>query len=158
AARVAIAALDAAPTQPRARGTEGLSPAAELVIARSAVRSGPLSRAVTGFERAFETGLGNADDKFSYADALARSGRHESAAAAFARVPPAARRAADAAYLRARSLVRAGRTEEGRALLPGVVERWPAEPGAAGTALYLQADLASDDRDEATARHLFLEL
>src|SRR5690606_8363832 len=31
-------------------------------------------------------------------------------------------------------------------------------PGAAGTALYLQADLASDDRDEATARRLFLEM
>src|SRR5690606_11410587 len=158
AARAAIAALDAAPPRAGAAGGARLSPAAELVIARSAARSGPLSRAIIGFERAFEAGLGSADDRFSYADALARSGRHESAAAAFARVPPGARRAADAAYLRARSLVRAGRAEEGRALLPGVVERWPAEPGAAGTALYLQADLASDDRDEATARHLFLEL
>ena len=152
-ARAAVAALDDAPD-----GAVSLSPADELLVARSAARSGPLARAISAYETAFEAGHGNADDRFAYADALARSGRHESAAAAFARVPPGARRAADAAYLRARSLVRAGRTEEGRALLPAVVESWPRETGAAATALYLQADLASDDRDEAGARRLFLEL
>ena len=151
-ARAAAAVLDAE------RAGHGLEPSAELLVARSAARAGPLDRAITGFERAFDAGLGSADDRFAYADALARAGRHESAAAAFARVPPGARRAPEAAYLHARSLVRAGRTEEGRALLPGVVDAWPTDTAAAAIALYLQADLASDDRDEAGARRLYLEL
>jgi soluble lytic murein transglycosylase len=151
-ARAAVAALDGDPAG------LALIPRDELLVARSLARSGPLPRAVAAYERAFNAGLGTADDRFAHADALARMGLHEAAAAAFAAVPPGARRAADAAYLRARSLVRAGRTEEGRALLPSVVESWPFDTSAAATALYLAADLASDDRDEAAARRLFLEL
>ncbi|HEY0969508.1 MAG TPA: transglycosylase SLT domain-containing protein, partial [Gemmatimonadales bacterium] len=99
-----------------------------------------------------------ADDRLLHARALFRLGRYDAAAAEFARVPATHREGGDAAYERARAVLRAGRLGEARTLLRAIPNDFPKDADAAGRALYLLADLATDEgRDEAarsTFRHL----
>jgi soluble lytic murein transglycosylase len=129
-----------------------LTAAEELAVARAAGEAGLASRAVTGYGRAFAAGLGNAEDRFDHASALARLGRHGEAAFQFNLVRKPAALAASAAYLRARSLVRDGQLSEGRSALLEIGKLHPRDTSAASSALFLLGDLAADDRADRLAR------
>lgn len=142
-ARIAVGLVDA--SGPR-------TPAEELLIARSARRGGPASRAAEGYARAFDAGLGTSEDRFEHATVLGMLGRHTQAAAAFARVRAPASLAAAAAYQRGRSLVRAGDIDRARAALRTLLRSHPTDTSS-GWALLLLSDLATDEgRDEAGRR------
>ena len=129
-----------------------LTPAEELAAARAAGEAGLAARAVAGYARAFEAGLGNMEDRFDHASALARLGRHGDAAFQFNLVRKPARLAASAAYLRARSLVRDGQLTEGRSALLEIGKLHSRDTSAASSALFLLGDLAADDRADRLAR------
>jgi len=130
-----------------------LTQAEELVAARAALESGLIARAASGFARAGD--LGAAEDRFAYATALTRLGRHGAAAAQFDRVNAPPRLAALAGYQAARALVRDGQFAKGVAALVRVSRKYPGDTAAAASALFLRADLASDDRDDQEARRLY---
>lgn len=135
-----------------------LSASEELRAARSAAVSGPASRAATGFERAFHAGLGNSRDRFTYASILSRLGRDREAAAQFARVKSPSSLAASAAYQHARSLLRAGKGSASRTALRQVIRDYGRDKEAASHALYLLADLATDEGRDGPARSAFREV
>ena len=149
-ARAAVALLDRA-LAPRAP----LGAAEELVVARATRAGGPFARAATAYDRALAGGLGTVADREAYADVLFRLARYEDAARQYALVPAGDRQGPAAAYARARSLVRAGQVTAGLELLQAIDTVFAADTGAAGSALYLRADLAVDAKDEAGARELF---
>lgn len=132
-----------------------LSPAEELAVFRSAVRTGPRPRAEQAFERAAEAGLVVPNDRFLFAGLLERTGRYAEAAEMYARVRPPSTLAPQAAYLRARSLLRAGRLEPARTALRQVLRATPRDTAAA-IALVLLADLAIDEGRDADARAAYL--
>jgi peptidoglycan lytic transglycosylase len=129
-----------------------LSRAEDRLVARAAVQSGLLYRAVAGFARVPNL---SSEDRFDYATALTRLGRNREAAIQFARVRTPRSRAALAAYQSARSLVRDGQIREGRQALVRVSRIYPRDTAAAASAFFLRADLASDDRDDEEARRLY---
>ena len=148
-ARGAIDILDASfPTH---------SASEELIIARSSAASGPVDRAVRGFSRALQAGLGTPQDRYSYATLLSRAGRDADAARQFAKVTsgPLAGRAA---YQHARSLLRDGRGDQATAALDRLLARFPHDTAAASSALFLRADLASDAQRDAASRAGFRRL
>ncbi len=132
-----------------------LTPAEELVVFRSAVRSGPRARAEEAFERASGAGLVVANDRFLFAGLLERLGRNGEAAAMYGRVRPPSTLAPPAAYLRARSLLRAGRLDQARSGLREVLRDWPQDTAAA-ISLVLLADLAIDEGRDEAARAAYL--
>lgn len=133
------------------------TPAEELVIARSAAVSGPVPRAVVGFERALSvSGLVTPADRMAYAQVLARAGRSRDAMAQLAAV--AGPLAGEAAYQRARIILTANGSDAARAALRAVVDRFPSDTEAASSALYLLADLATDDGNDGDARGLYRQL
>jgi soluble lytic murein transglycosylase len=133
-----------------------LTPAEELAVARG-LGLGSATRSQAAFSRAFAAGLGNARDRFEHGQILFRLGRHREAATAFGRVRKPDPLAGTAAYQRARSLLYAGDGTAAREALRGVLRDHPRDSGAA-TALYLLADLATDDLRDAPARDAFREL
>jgi soluble lytic murein transglycosylase len=145
-AREAIAILDSVFTP--------LTPAEELVVGRAAAESGLPARAITGFDRAAAAGLGSGEDRFAYGTALTRLGRNAEAAVQFKLVRAPKSLAALAAYQSARALVRDGQLDKGRAALVKVSRKYARDTVAAASALFLRADLASDDRDDLEARRL----
>ncbi len=147
-ARVAVELLDA--SGPR-------SAAEELTIARSARRSGPLTRALDGYERAFAASLGTTRDRFDRGMALMLLGRNRQAASAFRQISTPAPLAAAAAYQRGRALVRAGSISQARAVLRALLRAHPTDTSA-GWAMLLLADLATDEGRDAAARDTYLEL
>ncbi|HET7600276.1 MAG TPA: hypothetical protein VFK09_08275, partial [Gemmatimonadales bacterium] len=149
-ARASVAVLDSA------FGT--LAPEDELVVARTASTAGLPARAVAGYGRAFEAGLGTPKDRFDRGAALVRLGRYAEAAAEFGRVPARDRLGGAAAYQRARALLRDGRDRTASKALHAVIARFPRDSAAAAPALVLLADLATDARKDAEARRLFGEL
>ncbi len=124
----------------------------ELTVARAAGSVGPPRRAVKGYANAFKAGLGKAQDRFSYAAALARIGNYAEAAFQFNLVETPRKLAASAAYQRARALVRDGQLSEGRGALLAIGRRYPSDTVAASSALFLLGDLAADDRADGQAR------
>ena len=148
-ARQAVGLLDAA--------FAPLTSSEHLAVARSAAVSGPSTRAASAFAAAFREGLGTERDRYAYGRVLSSLRRDREAAAQFARVtsPPLS---AMAAYQRARSLVRAGAASEGRAALQAVAQAYARDTAAASSALFLFADLATDERHDALARATFLDL
>jgi soluble lytic murein transglycosylase len=149
-ARDAIAILDSvfAPLQPWE----------ELVVARAAEQSGLASRAVLGYERALDAGVGTSEDRFNYATALTRIGRDADAAFQFNLVTEPRELAASAAYQRARAMVRSGQLSEGRSALLQIAKEFSHDTAAASSALYLLADLSVDDRADAAARGYYHRL
>lgn len=135
-----------------------LGAAEELEAARSDASSGPAARALTSYERAFAAGLGSSRDRYTYAKLLSRVGRDREAAAQYRRVTAPHDLAASAAYQRARSLLRAGEGAESRAALRRVVKDYRGDKEAASHALYLLADLATDEGRDAPARDAFREV
>ena len=134
-----------------------LTASQQLVIARSAARSGPLNRASDAYAAAFGASVGNAEDRFAWGDVLFRQGRYKEAITQYRRVTQPKSLAAAAGYRIGRSMVRDGRTSEGVTQLRLVAKKWPSDSSAA-QALYLLADLATDDRDDRAARSTFLQV
>jgi soluble lytic murein transglycosylase len=132
-----------------------LTGAEELEVGRALASAHP-ARAQTGFFRAFARGLGNATDHFNYGTVLFRLDRHRDAIAAFGRVRPPDKLAGIAAYQRARSMLYAGEGDV-RAALRSVARIFPTDSSAA-LALYLLADLATDERRDSAARDAFRDL
>jgi soluble lytic murein transglycosylase len=129
-----------------------LSRAEERLVAKAAVQSGLLYRAVAGFARLPSL---SSEERFDYGTVLTRLGRNREAAIQFARVRTPRSRAALAAYQSARSLVRDGQIREGRRALVRVSRMYPRDTAAAASAFFLRADLASDDREDEEARRLY---
>ena len=129
----------------------------ELIIARSTALSGPATRAATAFSRAIAgaTPL-TANDRYLYAQSLARLNRTRDALAQFSAVEGPL--AGQAAYQRARILLTSGTRDATRAALRDVASRFPADTLAASSALYLLADLATDDGNDDEARSIYREL
>ena len=148
--RGAIALLDSA--------LAPLTSEQELTIARAAGPAGLPARAVIGFPRAFEAGLGKPADRFDFATALFRLGRYPDAAAAYARVPAHDKLGGAAAYQRARSLLRDGKLDPAKRAFSAVVKRFPRDTAAAAPALWLLADLAADDQHDDEAGKRYREL
>jgi soluble lytic murein transglycosylase len=134
-----------------------LSQGEELIVARSAAAHGPGSRAVAGFARALSAGLGTGADWDRYGDVLFALGQYDKAATAYARVTGSQAQLARAGYQRGRSLLRAGQSSQALRILERVSSQYPSTSGAAD-ALYLVADVTSDERDNATARKAFLDV
>lgn len=134
-----------------------LTPAEELVVARSASASGPASRAADGFARALAAGLGAAGDWMKYGDVLFRLARYDRAATAYGRVTGDAAVVARANYQRGRALLRSGLDVQGSRVLADVVAKSPSTPAAADAA-YLLADVRADNRGDAGARAEFLSV
>lgn len=149
-ARAAVALLDSAFTP--------LTASEELLVARSAARSGPAARAADAFSRALGAGVGTVRDRFTYATILSRLGRDGQAAIQFGHVTAPRALAASAAYQRARSLLRAGKGAAARAALRRVVREHREDAEAASHALYLLADLATDEGRDAAARSAYREV
>lgn len=149
-AKTAVEVLD--------KGTT-LSPAEELVIARGIATSGPLPRAILGFERASsQSALLTAADQLQYAQVLARAGRTRDAVAHFDAVKGPPVLAAQAEYQRARMLLTSAGADATRAALRDVVTKFPGDTAAASAALFLLADLSTDAGDDAQARTLYRQL
>lgn len=129
----------------------------QLTIARSTASSGPLSRAGEAYAAVFAAGAGTSEDRFAWGEVLFRQGRYKDAIAQYRRVTQPPPLAAAAGYRIARSMVRDGRASEGVTQLRVVVKRWPSDSSAA-QALYLLADLSTDDRDDRAARSTLLQL
>jgi soluble lytic murein transglycosylase len=148
-ARRAVEVLD--------KGFTSLTPAEEHTIARSAAASGPAARAVSAFERALDQpSLVTAADRFSYAQALVRVNRTRDALAQFNLVKGSL--AGDAAYQRARVYLSAGTGNQLRSALRSVVSRFPSDTSPASSALYLLADLSTDDGEDDQASDLYKQL
>jgi len=141
-ARVAITLLDSS--------LAPLSAAENLAVARAASSAGLLARAAAGFTRA-DRDL-EVPDRYAYATVLSRLGRDADAAGQFARVPASSPQGALAAYQRARSLLRAGQTSTARTALRRVTEAFPRDTSVVAPALFLLADLATDDGRDSDAR------
>ncbi len=133
-----------------------LGPNEELVIARSASRSGPAARAVRGYERARTGATLTSADYYDYGMALTRVGRWRDAAAQLARVSPPTSLAGRAAFQRARAMLRFD-SRRARNELRAVPTRFAADTFAASSALMLLADLETDDNRDGAARALWLE-
>jgi soluble lytic murein transglycosylase len=139
------------------KGFTSFSPAEELVIARSAAVSGPPARAVTGFERALaQPTIITPNDRLVYAQMLSRVGRTRDALAQLESIEGPL--AGQAGYQRARILLTSGAGDATRAALRDVVERFPNDTSASSAALYLLADLVTDEGDDDQARTLFRQL
>jgi soluble lytic murein transglycosylase len=135
-----------------------LTPDEELHAARSAAIAGPAGRAAKGFERAFAAGLGTSRDRFAYGATLSRLGRDREAAIQYSHVASPRSLVASAAYQRARSLLRAGEGRASRAALRQVIKEHRSDKEAASHALYLLADLATDEGRDGPARAAYREV
>jgi soluble lytic murein transglycosylase len=136
------------------KGFTSLTPSEELIIARSAVVSGPPARAVVAFERALaQPALATPSDHLSYAQVLVRIGRARDALAQLGTIEGPL--AGQAAYQRARVLLASGTADATRAALRDVVDRFPNDTAATSSALYLLADLVTDSGNDDQARSLF---
>ena len=148
-ARTAVEVLD--------KGFTSLTVSEELIVARSSAASGPAARAVRGFERALQqSGLVTPADRLQYAQALTRVNRSRDAVAQFALVEGPL--AGQAAYQQARVYLTAGTGDQLRSALRSVVARFPSDTAAASSALYLLADLSTDDGNDDQARSLYQQL
>ena len=131
-------------------------PPDELYIARALARSGPLGRAAQAYAGAGNAGLLTNDDRFQYGRVLARLNRDRAAAAQYARVSGTGAVAAAAAYQRGRALVALGNVADARRVLRSLIADFPSDTSA-GMALYLLADLATDERRDGAARAAYRE-
>ncbi len=125
--------------------------AEQLTIARGAYASGVTPRAVSGYTRAFASGLGTPRDRFNAGLMLARLNRDREAMTEYGKIASPAPLAAAARYQRARAMLALGQREQARAALRQITTTYPSDTSAA-SALLLLADLATDDNRDAAAR------
>jgi soluble lytic murein transglycosylase len=129
-----------------------LSGGENLILARSLAITGPFPRAASLFKRAVATHRATAADRFQYAIVLRRINHHRAAIVELARITAPRTLAADAALLRARSLLEINRDAAAKKLLRTIPKRFPNDTAAASGALYLLADLATDEKRDLAAR------
>ncbi|HWJ24380.1 MAG TPA: transglycosylase SLT domain-containing protein [Gemmatimonadaceae bacterium] len=154
-ARDAIEMLDA--------GRYRLTRDEEMMVARSAAVHGPLSRARTGFERAFRMRHPTARERLLLVAVLAESGPADRRRAErlLARMAKSRRKSPDAgavALERAKMLRRGGHSGAARQALRLVVKRYPRDAEAAAGALLDLAEMETDARHDAAARDAYLTL
>ena len=131
-----------------------LSPSEELAIGRG-LEGTPAARAVTAFARADQASLLSDADRMRYADVLGRTGKARDAMAQYERVKGPL--AGQAAYESARILLN-NDGSAARTALGNVVDRYASDAGAASSAMYLLADLMTDDGRDDDALRLFQRL
>lgn len=149
-ARAAVDVLD--------RAFPSLTSAEQLVIARSLVVSGPVTRALTAFASGLSASDATAKDRLDYGELLVRAGRYRDAAAILDQVQSPTNLAAEAAYQRGRALLLGGNAAGARSALRTVVAKYRGDTTGASSALYLLADLATDDGNDDQARNFFRAL
>ena len=152
-ARLAVEILD--------KAFPALSPADELVIARSSKTSGPVARAVTAYQRGISAPDATLADRLDYGELLVRTGKYRDAVQQLDQVrigggPP--RLAAQAAYQRGRALLLGGSGAAARTALRAVASDHRSDTASASAALYLLADLSTDDGNDEGAATLFRQL
>lgn len=125
------------------------SPDEQLAIARACARVGLWSRARSGFEAVPQSSLSD-QDRFDFANALARTGNAKRAADVYASVDAPRSLASAARYQRARAQISAGDTPGARATLDALARE--SSDTSAAAALALIADLQTDDNDDAGSR------
>ena len=133
------------------------SAAENLVIARAAYIGGLAARTASSYAKAFAGGLGTGKDRFDAGMMLARLNRDREAIQSFDRVAAPSGLAAAARYQRARAQLALGQRDAARTTLRAITTRFPADTTAA-SALFLLADLATDDNRDAASRSAFLSL
>lgn len=151
-ARYAVELLDA--------GRYRLSRAEELIVARSASKHGPLSRARNGIARAFAIRAPTAEERLFQAEVLAETGpaSRRQAERLLAQIKPPSPYAGAAALARANLIRRRGARETARTALRQVVRQFPDDTAAASEALFVLAEMATDDNRDAAARDAFLAI
>lgn len=126
--------------------------AEELVVARSAAASGPLSRSARAYARALGGGRGTAHDRVAWAHVLARLGRTREASRVLTRVSRKSSAAGEAALERARILLRRRQRRAASKLLAAIVKVYPKDTAVAAAALSQLADMAATARRDALVR------
>jgi soluble lytic murein transglycosylase len=129
-----------------------LSGGENLILARSLAITGPFPRAAALFRRAIAAHRATTADRFQYAVVLRRIDHHRAAIVELAKITAPRALAADAALLRARSLLEINHDAAAKKLLRTIPKRFPNDTGAASGALYLLADLATDEKRDLAAR------
>jgi TolA-binding protein len=136
-----------------AQNTCRVASSGAAAVPRSSARSGPPSRAAAGFKAAFARGVGSTADRYAYGRVLATLGQHDAAIVQFSRAAQSASLAGRARYQRARSLLRSGRLAELRAVVRGDYDL-----ASSASALFLLADLATDEGRDPAARAAFRDI
>ena len=149
-ARLAVDVLD--------KAFPSLTPAEQLVVARSAVASGPVARAVAAYASGLAAPEATPRDRLNYGELLVRAGRYRDAATTLALVTSPSNLAAQAAYQRSRALLLGGNRTAARTALHAVVTKFRKDTAGASSALYLLGDLATDDGRDEQARGFFRTL
>ena len=149
-ARMAVDVLDTA--------FPSLKPAEQLIIARSTLVSGPVPRALAAYASGLSAPAVTPKDRLDYGELLVRAGRYRDATTILAQVQAPANLAAEAAYQRGRALLLGGNAAAARTALRTVAARFRGDTAGASAALYLLADLATDDGNDDQARNYFQSL
>jgi len=151
-ARVAIEILDG--------GRFKLTANEEIVVARSAVQHGPLSRARIALERAFAVRPPTGPERFFQISVLAESGpaSRREASRLLAGIRKPSPYAGEAALERARLLRRRGQSAAARTALRNVARLYPLDTVAAPGALIALAEMAIDEKRDPAAREAYLTL
>lgn len=126
----------------------------QLTIARAAARVGQSARARAGYASVPGASL-TPEDRFAYADALARGGASDSAAVVYGSITAPASLAAAARYQHARAQLSAGNGTAARTTLRMLAS---GNDTSSASALALLADLSTDDGSDPGARALLLQL
>ena len=151
-ARVAIEILDG--------GKYKLTADEEIIVARSAVQHGPLSRARVALERAFAIRAPTGPERLFQISVLAESGpasRREATRLLTAIRKPSPY-AGEAALERAKLLRRRGQSAAAQTALRNVVRLYPSDTVAAAGALVVLAEMAVDAKRDPDAREAYLTL
>ena len=135
-----------------------LSPAEELIVARSANVSGPVARAIAGYAKGLATPEATSKDRLDYGELLIRAGKYRDAPAVLEQVRAPSNLAAEAAYQRGRALLLGGDGGGARTALRAVAETYHGDTTGAASALYLLGDLATDDGRDDEAQGYFRSL
>jgi soluble lytic murein transglycosylase len=151
-ARVAVEVLDAAFPPPSLTASE------ELIVARSASASGPVARAIAGYQRGIRAPEATSADRLDYGQALIRAGRYRDAINQLEQVDSPRGLAALAGYQRARALLNSGARSDAKSALRDVAERFGTDTAGASSALYLLGDLSTDDGRDDESRSIFRDL
>ena len=135
-----------------------LVPRDELAIGRALSAVGPLSRAVTGYDRADRAGILQPADRLQYGLVLARSNRMKEALAQLDSIQQPASIAGHAAYQRARLSATPSNAAAAIPALRSVADRFAADADVGAPALYLLADLSTDEGADDSAIAVYREL
>lgn len=137
-----------------------LSADEEIVVAHSAGKHGPLSRARTALERAAALRAPSRAERFFHISVLAESGpaSRREAMRLLTRIKKPSPLAGEAALERAKLLRRTGQSAAARTALRNVVKLHPKDTIAVGGALIALAEMAIDEKRDPAAREAYLTL